>query len=178
MAAPQGFEAFVAEASPSLFRAAWVLTRDAQAAEDLLQETFARMYVSWRDRRPIDQPVAYARRTLVHLHIDRGRRRWRSEVVTDDLPDAPRGDHAPLGDRVVDEVALAEALARLEPADRVVLVLRYLLDLSVADVAHTLEISDNAVRTRSHRASARLRDLLGEDFRPTPAPTPLSQRST
>lgn len=175
MGRPNRFEDFVAEASPTLFRTAWVLTGDPHRAEDLLQETFARVFLAWGRRRTIDQPVAYARRTLVRLHIDGTRRRASTERVTDDVPE-PDDDRAPLADRVVDEVALAGALARLEAADRVVLTLRHLLGLSVSEVADDLGISENAVKTRTHRAAGRLRRLLGEDFR-TPSATQLS-RST
>jgi RNA polymerase sigma factor (sigma-70 family) len=52
-------------------------------------------------------------------------------------------------------------MASLKLDDRLVLLLRYYLDLSVDDVARTLGLSDEAVKSRSHRAVNRLRKALG-----------------
>jgi RNA polymerase sigma factor (sigma-70 family) len=61
-------------------------------------------------------------------------------------------------------LTLVAALGRLTPQDRAVLVLRYWEDRSVEETATTLKLSAGAVRTRSSRALARLRDQLGADF--------------
>jgi RNA polymerase sigma-70 factor (ECF subfamily) len=57
-----------------------------------------------------------------------------------------------------------EALGRLPERDREVLVLRYLEQLSTAEVAAVLEITEGAVKVRHLRALARLRGLLGDDL--------------
>ena len=56
-----------------------------------------------------------------------------------------------------------QALARLGPADREVLVLRYLEDLSTAEIAAVLELTESAVKMRQLRALQRLRDLLDDE---------------
>jgi RNA polymerase sigma-70 factor (sigma-E family) len=152
----QEFEEFALARTPQLFRSAWLLCGDRHQAEDLVQETLAKVYVRWR--RPlssrIDNPAAYAQTTLTRTFLSAVRRRSSKEVPYADLPDAPVADQTELSDV---RFALRAALARLAPADRVVLVLRYLDDLSVEEVAHRMETSPGAVRSRSLRALERLR---------------------
>jgi RNA polymerase sigma factor (sigma-70 family) len=74
-------------------------------------------------------------------------------------------------DRVAEtdlQLQVAEALAGLAPADRAVLVLRYLEDRSVSEVAGVLGVSEGAVRNRSMRALDRLRPLLDASTHSTP----------
>ena len=59
---------------------------------------------------------------------------------------------------------LHEALGRLAEADREVLVLRFLEDLSTRELAAVLSISDSAVKMRQLRALQRLRNLLGDEL--------------
>jgi RNA polymerase sigma factor (sigma-70 family) len=117
------------------------------------------MYAVLRRRRPVDNPSGYARSVLVRLFLDARRRRASSEVVTDRLPERPAGSVDTEG-----VLSLRAALAGLSGPDRTVLVLRYLCDLTPAEVAHDLGITEGAVRTRASRAAARVRAVLGDDF--------------
>lgn len=158
MASDATFETFAVSTAPMLFRTAWMLCHDRHTSEDLVQETLAKVYVKWRDRSEIENPAGYARTTLVRLHISRQRRRQASEVVADDLE--PTGADP---DPTI-TLTLHRALAELGPLDRAVLVLRYLHDLPVVEVAHDLRLTESAVRTRTSRAMRKLRDRLGADF--------------
>ncbi len=160
MTSEQEFADFALSVAPMLHRTAWLLTSDRHAAEDLVQETLARLYMAMRKRSPIDNPVGYARTVLVRLHVDARRRRSASEVVTGQVPErAVEIDH-------VSTMDLRAAMVRLSPEDRAVLVLRYFFELSVAETASDLRLSPGAVRMRCSRAMARLRDQLGDDFVP------------
>jgi RNA polymerase sigma-70 factor (sigma-E family) len=155
----QDFEQFARARTPELMRAAWLLCGDRYAAEDLVQDTLARLFSRWSRVRRADNPVAYARTVLTRLFID-GRRRKRSgERPVEQVPDAGRLD--PDSDL---RHTLVSALAQLSPTDRAVLVLRFLLDLDVATVADSLGLTGQAVRSRTNRALARVRDELGADF--------------
>ena len=79
------FADFVRVVSPRLLTSAWMLCGDPHVAEELVQESLARVYVHWRRARA-DNPTAYARRVLVNLHTDRWRKH-RREVLTDTVPD-------------------------------------------------------------------------------------------
>lgn len=147
------FTAFAAARTPALYRSAWLLCGDGHTAEDLVQETLAKVYVAWR--RSIENPAAYAQTTLVRTFISRRRLRSSSELAYADLPDVPGADHADGADL---RLALREALGELAPVDRAVVVLRYLEDLPVEEVASRLGLSAGAVKNRSMRALARMRE--------------------
>jgi len=152
------FEQFAAETAARLYRTAWLLTGDAHAAEDLVQESLARVYVKWRDRTPIDNPVGYTRTVLLRQFISGRRRRSSTEVVTDRLPET-----GVVTDQA-SHIALRTAIAGMAPRDRAVLVLRYYADRTVAETAADLGMTESAVRTRTSRAVDKLRVLLGDDF--------------
>jgi RNA polymerase sigma-70 factor (sigma-E family) len=151
------FEEFALARTPPLLRSAWLLCGDRHQAEDLVQETLAKVYVRWHRRlaSPIENPAAYAQTTLVRTFLSA--RRKRTELPSAELPEQTTGDPAHQSDQ---RLQLSEALGGLAPLDRAVLVLRYLDDLSVAEVADRLGQSQGAIRNRSMRALDRLRPLL------------------
>ena len=156
------FEAFVADAGPYLLRVALLLSGDRIQAEDLVQTTFERTYRSWGRARKTDAR-AYARKVLVNLRIDN----WRSthwEVVTspDILPQPTTPSHA---DTVADVNEVVRVLTELPLAQRRVVVLRHLLDLTESQTARELGVSVGTVKSQNARALARLRTLLTEGRR-------------
>ena len=142
------FTDFVRVRRPHLLRIALALTGDRHRAEDLLQTALVKLYVAWPR---VAHPEAWVRTTLVRADIDESRRPWRRETSTDELPETPRHDPEPEGG------GLFAALRALPPMQRKVVVLRHWLDLSVAQTADELGISEGAVKTHSHRAVAALR---------------------
>lgn len=149
-----------ARAGP-LYRSACLLTAgDTHLAEDLVQETLGRLYVSWHRVSRAGNPAAYAQTVLTRTFLAQKRRRSSTERATDVLPE--RADTAG-GDASL-RLTLLEALARLPVKDRAVVVLRYWEDRSIQETADVLHVSSAAVRTRCVRALARLRELLGEDL--------------
>jgi RNA polymerase sigma-70 factor (sigma-E family) len=151
------FEEFALARTAHLYRSAWLLCGDRHQAEDLVQETLAKVYVRMHRRLgpALANPSAYAQTVLTRTFISARRRRSSAETPYDDLPEGTTLDHAEAADL---RVALAEALAELSPVDRAVLVLRYLDDRPVDEVARVLDISPGAVRNRSMRALARMRN--------------------
>lgn len=158
MTKDEEFEEFALARIPQLHRSAWLLCGDAHRAEDLVQETLAKVYVRWHRRLggPIENPAAYAQTCLVRVYISAQRRRSQHERPVESLVEQAAAD----GDTDL-RVALAGALAALQPLDRAVLVLRYLDDRPVAEVAEVLGCSQGAVRNRTLRALDRLRDVFG-----------------
>ena len=154
---PETFADFAHARTPHLFRLAWLLCGHHAEAEDLVQETLTKVYVrvSKRFSAPLDHPAAYAQTVLTHTFISARRRRSSTEVPYDDLPEDGVEDHARTSDI---KLALNDALAGLKPLDRAVVVLRFLDDLSVDQVAQMLDLSPGAVRSRSTRALSRLRE--------------------
>ncbi|MET7427743.1 MULTISPECIES: SigE family RNA polymerase sigma factor [Streptomyces] len=157
--APADYLEFAAVRSGPLFRTACLLTGDWHLAEDLVQETLAKMYRSWRRISRAESPVAYADTVLVRSFLSQRRRRSSTERPSDRLPDAA----APARDAEL-RMALLDGLARMSAKDRAVLVLRYWEDRSVEETAQVLQLSPGAVRARSMRALERLRALLGDQL--------------
>jgi RNA polymerase sigma-70 factor (sigma-E family) len=155
------FTEFVRATAPRLHRAALLLTGDHHLTDDLTQATYARVYASWRRVSRADDPLAYARRTLLNTYLSHRRLRRNSELPADP---ALMPEHSGAEDDPASRVDLLDALATLPPHDRALLVLRYWEDRSVADTALDLGITQAAVRTRSWRALQRLRPLLGAEL--------------
>lgn len=155
----QEFLEFVRASGRYLLRTAVLLCGDPLRAEELVQATYERVYRSWRVARDGD-PQAYARRVLVNLRVD-GWRRTRREVVVDPgvLPEKAGPDNT---GAVVARNAVVQALARLPLAQRRVVVLRHLLDLTETEVAHELKISVGTVKSHHARGIARLREIFAE----------------
>ncbi|MFJ4337110.1 SigE family RNA polymerase sigma factor [Streptomyces sp. NPDC088915] len=152
------FLEFASARTGPLFRSACLLTGgDTHLAEDLTQETLGRMYALWGRVARIGNPAAYAQTVLVRTFLSHQRRRSATERPLGELPD--RASEAD-GDPAL-RIALLDALAGLAPKDRAVVVLRYWEDRSVEETAEALRVSSAAVRTRSVRALAKLRERLG-----------------
>ena len=145
--------------SASLLRTAYLLTGDRGHAEDLLQTTLLR--VAWRWSAASEQPEAYARRVLLNLSRDRWRHLSRrvQERQRDDIPQLPSADPT---DRVVEQESLTRVLRLLPTRQREVIVLRFYVDLTIADTATALGCSEGTVKSYTNRALARLRELLNE----------------
>ena len=155
------FTEFVHASWPSLYRTAYLLLGDRAEAEDLVQTALAKTYASWGKVRDLSAAPGYARTTLVNTATSWFRRRsWRNERPTEVLPES--SDHPDLTDRP----ALMDALAQLAPRQRAVVVLRYYDDVSVAETALALRISEGTVKSQASDALARLRVLLGDAVAP------------
>ncbi|WP_250004058.1 SigE family RNA polymerase sigma factor [Actinoplanes sp. M2I2] len=157
-----GFDDFVRRRSTGLLRVAYLLTGDRHAAEDLLQEVLEQMYVRWR--RIEGAPEAYARRALVN----RATNRWRSRARRPETPlgaqhEQPGPDH---GDDVALRSAVLDALRDLPAKQRAAVVLRYLDDLPVHEVAQALGCSEGTVKSNASRGLDRLRHVLGPTLIP------------
>lgn len=156
---PEGLAEFIESRSPALLRAAYFLTGDEHLAEDLVQAALARCWPKW-DRIRAGRPEAYVRATMVNLQNSWWQRKWRGEVPTETLPETRRMAAADEG--AAERLVIAAALARLPLGQRQVVVLRYLEDRSVEDVAGICGIAAGTVKSQSAKGLARLRELLGE----------------
>jgi RNA polymerase sigma-70 factor (sigma-E family) len=149
------FDDFVRTRSTGLLRIAYLLTGDRYAAEDLVQEVLEQMYAKWRWI--TGAPDAYARRALVNRSTNRWRRRGRRPEAPLAHHDVAAPDHS---DHVVIRDTVVEALRSLPPGQRAAVVLRYLDDLPVAEVASALNCSEGTVKSNTSRGLDRLRAVL------------------
>jgi RNA polymerase sigma-70 factor (sigma-E family) len=146
---------FVTARGAALSRAAYLLTGDHQAAEDLVQETYVVLVRRWQKSGTLD-PEAYVRRILYSRFVDGWRRRRLLELPRASLPDATGGDDV---GAATDRLTLSASLARLTPRQRAVLVLRFYEDLTETQAAAALDVSPNTVKSQTRVALQRLREL-------------------
>jgi RNA polymerase sigma-70 factor (sigma-E family) len=158
---PDGdYEEYVASRMARLRRTAYLVCGDWHHAEDVLATVLAKLYVRWDRIRRSDSVDAYVRRMLVRAVVDEGRRPWRRE----------RPAAYPVLDAVVpaatpeDRLVLVAALAQMPARRRAVLVLRFYEQLSVAETAEALGISDGTVKSQCARGLAALRDALPQEY--------------
>ncbi len=146
------FSEYAAARRPALVRAAVLMGCPRAEAEDLVQTVLAKAQRSWRRVERTEQPDAYLATLL--LHSWRDTRRRRPGLPLDDLTDLAAGSsHA---DRTAVGIAVREALTRMRPEHREVLVLRYVADLSMDQVCDALRLPPGAVKARLSRALAQL----------------------
>lgn len=150
------FEQFVRDRSTSLAQTAYLLTSDLHHAQDLLQTALAKAATRW-DR--LDDAEAYVRRVLYTQAVSRWRRLGRrpAETLTDNPPH--RGVH---GVDVETKLVLRQALGRLTPRQRAVLVLRFYEDRTEAETARMLGCAVGTVKSQTRAALSRLRTLSPE----------------
>lgn len=142
------FTDFYAARRLSLRRTAYLIVRDWHTAEDLTQQSMVKLYAAWPRVRS-ETVDAFARRIVVNECLSHLRRR--RDVPVDQVPDLARGGPEP---SVLD---VGAALDLLPPRQRAVVALRFLDDLSVADVARTLDVSEGTVKSQTARALDTLR---------------------
>lgn len=155
----QQFAEFAAVELPRLQALAFALTGSQHAADDLVQATFERLYGVW-PRIRTDDPFRYARQVLIRRNVSDHRRPWiRRESLT-----AVSVDHATADttDPVSERIWLTAVLAGLPERQRRTVVLRYLEDLSVDEVATILNCSTGTVKRASHDGLANLRRTLAD----------------
>jgi len=151
------FTEFAHASWASLYRTAYLMLGDAAEAEDLVQTALAKTYAAWPKVKDVNAAPGYARTVLVNTAASWFRKRsWRNERPTAELPDLGH-EHDPS-----DRPALMSALAVLPPRQRAVIVLRYYEDLSVAQAATALGVTEGTVKSQTSDALARLRTLLGD----------------
>ena len=149
------FEAYMAARQPSLLRTAYLLTGDRHSAEDLVQTSLAKLYLSWDKVRKRELVDGYIRRIMVNENNSLWRRAWkRKEITTDEVPEhrsvTDRHDHG-------QNAALWSFVQTLPKRQRAVIVLRYYEDLSEVEAAEVLGISVGTVKSQASRAIASMR---------------------
>jgi len=157
---------FVVARLDRLRRSAYLLCRDWHLADDLVSITLTKLYRNWRRASEAASLDSYVRTILAHAWVDETRRSWRREDTLADLPEFPAP--AASNNAVSDRTALAKLLTELPDRQRAVIVLRFYCDMSVAETADLLGVSEGTVKSQSARGLELLRAAapqyaLGED---------------
>jgi RNA polymerase sigma-70 factor (ECF subfamily) len=132
---------------------------DRQEAQDVVQEAFCRALARWHTVSKYDDPVAWVRRVAWNLAVSKWRRArtvlgfLRRQKAADSHVDGPSPER----------VALVAALATLPDTQRRAMVLRYLADLTIADIADREGVAEGTVKSWLHRGRTALAAQLRPD---------------
>jgi RNA polymerase sigma-70 factor (ECF subfamily) len=132
----------------------YAYTSDFAQAQDLVQEAFARAVPKWNELKTYDDPAAWVRKVAFNLAASR----WRRRRTALEFARRQREEHTegPTPDRV----ALTEALATLPANQRRTIVLHYLADLTVAEIARQDNIPEGTVKSWLSRGRTTLAAYL------------------
>jgi RNA polymerase sigma-70 factor (ECF subfamily) len=143
---------------PAVLRTVFLITRDRARAEDVCQDAYLQLLEHWSKVSDYEHPEAWVRKVAVRMAVKTSRRdarRFRLEIAGRDRLDETHAENWP-------DLDLADALASLTPMQRAAVILYYLEDRPVLEVARVLQVSTSTVKQHLHRARHRLADLLGE----------------
>jgi RNA polymerase sigma-70 factor (sigma-E family) len=154
------FDEFVLARQARMRRTAYLLCGDWHLAEDLTQNTLAKVYTQWNRILRVDTVDAYVHRILFRTYIDTYRRRRRREILSSVVPDVADAPHAVSDVRLT----LLAALGQMSHRYRAVLVLRYWEDRSITETAEALGVSEGTVKSHSSRGLNQLRAILGDQL--------------
>ncbi len=158
----QGLAEFCREEWPRLVGSLSLYVGSRELAEDLAQETLARVCGHWRRVATAESPSAWAHRVAFNLAKSHGRRTgaWTRAQAKIGAPPIASVDH----DRAA-ALAVHDALRALPDVQRQALIMRYFVDLSVRDTAIAMRCPENTVKTHTRRALEALRagGLVDED---------------
>jgi RNA polymerase sigma-70 factor (sigma-E family) len=157
----RAFADYFAARRDAVRRAAYLLCGDWHWADDLTQVAFVRLAAGWdriRDPQALD---AFVRTCLVRAYLADTKRLWRRRERTHLEPyEQSARDHS---EQVDGRLTFVDALKRVPPRQRAVLVCRYYHDLDVHQTADVLGCSTGTVKSQTARGLATLRRLLDED---------------
>ena len=158
------FEVLAAGVVDHLYRLARLLLRDADRAEDAVQEALVRCWRDLPSLREADRFDAWLGRILMHAINDEFRRGSRFRATITVLAREPATADAAAA--TADRELLERGFARLSIEHRSVVVLRLHLGLSIEETATALEIPVGTAKSRLHYATEALRRALEADAAP------------
>jgi RNA polymerase sigma-70 factor (sigma-E family) len=153
------FAEYFAARQSAVRRTAYLMCGDWAWSDDLAQSAFVRLAASWhkvRDRGALD---AFVRTCLVRAFLADTRKPWRrrERAVADVVAPGTVDDGTEATSRAME---VRQALSRVAPRQRAVLVLRFYEDLSVADTARALACTEGTVKSQTARGLAALHAAL------------------
>ena len=171
------FERLLRGHVPALYRSAYRWTGAVDRAEDLVQQLLVRLYPRLAELRELDQLRPWALRVMYRIFVDQLRRERSSPVQfgaepTADAEQSGTDDEAwldpgpgpvELTEQEVTQERLLRAWERLGEEHRVVLSMHDIEDYTLPELAQIMEIPLGTLKSRLHRARARLRELLAAE---------------
>jgi RNA polymerase sigma-70 factor (ECF subfamily) len=162
------FDVLVAQHQDAAFRAAYLVTHNAEDAADVAQEAFVRAYRQLHRFRPGEPFRPWLLRIVTNLALNEVRSKGRRQGLLERAGRLLSRQPEPPAEALVTESEQArtvwEAINRLGMEDRVILYLRYFLDLDERSMAQVIGKAQGTVKSRLSRASTRLRDVIEREY--------------
>jgi RNA polymerase sigma-70 factor (sigma-E family) len=152
----QEYVEYVTARMAPLRKLGYLLCGDEHRADDLVQQTITKLYLRWQRISAMEHVDQYVRTMLVRAFLDEKRRPWARIGLMAEPPD----ELVPGNERVEDGMVVRETLARVPRRQHAVLVLRFLCDQSVEEVAQILNCSEGTVKSQTSRGLAAMRRML------------------
>ena len=147
---------YVRSRIPRLHHVAYLVLGDRDQADDALQNALTVLYRRWTRLAEVENLDAYVHTMVVRACLAERRRPW-SRVL---LRETPEGPVAGGEGRIDEQLLIRQALDRLPEHQRIVVVLRFLCDLPVAEVARMIGRSEGTVKSRTSYALTALRRAI------------------
>lgn len=163
--ADEDFRTLFEAAYGPVVRTVWLVVHDRALAEEVAQDAFVELFRHWSAVRHYERPDLWVRRVAIRRaqrEASRTRRRTVLERVAASDPTRPHPTTADAADELPDAELLA-AIRTLSPRQRAIVVLFYLEDRPMAEVADLVGCSSSTGFVHLHHARHRLADLLGEE---------------
>ncbi|QGH32997.1 sigma-70 family RNA polymerase sigma factor [Gracilibacillus salitolerans] len=153
-----------------VYRDVYFITKDSHLAQDALQETFVKAYKYMHRLEDKERMGAWLSTIATRTAIDLLRKRKGArEVLTEDIMTQEKNmteksfDTLHIVEANLVKEELLESLKELKADYREVILLRYIHDLSIREIAHSLNINESTVKTRLHRARNKVKEKVQHD---------------
>ena len=144
---------------PQVVRTVWFVVHDRDMAEEITQDAFTELYRGWSRLRTYDRPDLWVRRVAIRRAQREASRRARRTVL-----EQAAGGVALVDDEIpLPDPQLIAAIRALPPKQRAIVVLFYLEDRPMGEVAAVLGCSTSTGFVQLHQARKRLAAVLGEE---------------
>lgn len=152
------FESFFETHHRDVYAAMWLITRDRQESEEIMQDAFLRLWERWERVAGLEDPEGYLYRTA--MNVFRSRKRRAALAIR-------RSGHQPPADDLLESIerreVLVQALASLTPRERAAVVLTDLLGFSSEEAGRALGIEPVTVRVLASRGRGRMQQEVTDD---------------
>jgi RNA polymerase sigma-70 factor (sigma-E family) len=157
-----GFGGFVRQNTPTLLRTAYLLTGNAQQAEELVRDTRVKLHPTWERVEQANVPLAYVRRSLTNGYIKQRRRAVLREIADEDVPE--RVEPFDAVQQLADRDQIWAGLRHLSERQRAALVLRFFDDMSDKETAAALGCRVGTMRSLITSGLAKLLANMAEAY--------------
>ena len=152
----QAYDRLFATEYSRVLRAAFLVTGDRDAAQEVAQDAFGQLFIHWRKVKGYDRPGAWVRRVAIRRAVKQRERGRKVTVASGEFIDLTE----PAQNDVPRDLDLIDALGHLSAQQRAAVVLHYYEDQPVRDVAATLRCSEATAKVHLHRGRTRLAGIL------------------